>query len=85
MFELATTYPITTTYSQVALEFSQSHWGAKQVVRTPNIPPEFDPILPDTDIVLSVSEMANSLELIAKPTLAKDVELTFDPDDYPLA
>lgn len=85
MFELLTAYPLTPAYSQVASAFADENWGAKQIIRTPNVPAAVDSIQSDTDAVLSVSEMANALHAIGKPTTAQDVELGFDPDDYPLA
>lgn len=58
--------------------------GAKPAVRAVSELERGESILSDTDVVLSLSEMAKALDRIGKPTTVKDVELTFDPDDYPL-
>ncbi len=38
----------------------------------------------DTDVPLTVSEMARALEVLGTPTTRQDVGLDVDPDDYPL-
>lgn len=41
-------------------------------------------IVADTDIPMTVQELAELLHRIGKPTTEQDVELSVDPDDYPL-
>jgi hypothetical protein len=41
-------------------------------------------IVPDTDQAMTIEEMAEAFRRIGTPTECEDVELSFDPDDYPL-
>lgn len=46
---------------------------------------ESDAIAPDTDVPLTVAQMAEQFDRLGKPTSEEDVELGVDPDDYRLS
>jgi hypothetical protein len=43
-----------------------------------------EPIAPDSDVPLTVAQMAEAFDKLGTPTTQQDVELSVDPDDYPL-
>jgi hypothetical protein len=60
-------------------------WGARKTVRTgPGTPESPESITPDTDVPLTVSQMAQAFRSLGTPAKAEDVPLRVDPDDYPL-
>lgn len=84
MFELA----LTTTMDRPVLtapDFGANVWGARTTVRTGEMPSEsLEPITPDTEVALTVTEMAERLDKLGTRTTQAEVELSVDPDDYPL-
>lgn len=58
--------------------FSEDVWGPPRKIRTK------ESIVPDTDIPLTVLQMAELFKRIGTPAPEKDAELSVDPDDYPL-
>jgi hypothetical protein len=42
-----------------------------------------EPIIPDTDVALTATQMAEAFDRLGAPTTQEDVELSIDPDDYP--
>ncbi len=43
-----------------------------------------DNVVADTDVPLTVAQMAAAFDNLGVPTREKEVELSVDPDDYPL-
>jgi hypothetical protein len=43
-----------------------------------------EPIIPDTDALLTTDQMAAALEQVSQPTEQESAPLDFNPDDYPL-
>ena len=85
MFELALATTIDRHCFPTALTYPETVWGARRVVRTgEGTHPAVEPITPDTDIPLTVSQMAQAFDAIGTPTMQQDAGFSVDPDDYPL-
>ena len=84
MFETAMITYETLDVQSIPFVSSEGTWGARRVIPTKGINSEVETVEADTQFVLSIQEMAARFGAIGQPTTVEELEISFEPDDYPL-